>query len=274
MIPDVPDSLGELDQWILWSAEFVGGKSEAQKIPYSPRTQRRASTINPRDWSSFSHCVAVWQRCPWEYSGLDFVFSRADPFCGVDLDDCLDDAKNPKPWARPILERFSDTYMEVSPSGCGIKIWCKATLGKAMVEAVSDGSIEIYSWGRYFTVTGERWRGAPLEIEDHTADVAELVQRLTRPPNVTYESNRSYDTNGPNLARGTWPVNPAADGLIHKNDRHHFLVSLAGTLRRRHLLPEIIESCLLQVNQKMLEQPTPYTPQDIRKIVEDALEWR
>jgi len=61
MIPTVPDSLGELDQWILWSAEFVEGKSEAQKIPYSPRTQRRASTINPRDWSSFSHCASVWR---------------------------------------------------------------------------------------------------------------------------------------------------------------------------------------------------------------------
>jgi primase-polymerase (primpol)-like protein len=99
-IPTVPDSLGELDQWILWSAEFVEGKNEARKIPYSAQTRRKASTTNPRDWSSFSHCAAGWQRWPWEYSGLGFVFNPGDPFAGIDLDDCLDDVGNPKPWAR------------------------------------------------------------------------------------------------------------------------------------------------------------------------------
>jgi hypothetical protein len=267
-LPVVPDSLGELSQWILWSYEFVPDKDDAQKIPYSARTRRKASTTNPRDWSSFSYCASVWRAYPWNYSGLGFVFTKDDPFCGIDLDDCLDDAGNPKPWAQPIVERFANTYMEVSPGGRGIKIWAKAALEKAMVEPAGDGSIEMYSWGRYFCVTGRRWRNAALEIEGHQAAVQELFQRLARP------RTGSYDTNGTHPARGAWPVNPAADGLIHKNDRHHFLVSLAGTLRRRHVLPEIIESCLVQVNQKMLEQPTPYTPQDIRKIVEDAIQWQ
>jgi primase-polymerase (primpol)-like protein len=259
MIPTVPDSLSELDQWILWSAEFVEGKNEAQKIPYSARTRRKASTTNPRDWSSFSHCAAVWQRCPWEYSGLGFVFSPDDPFAGIDLDDCLDDAGNLKPWARTVLERFSDTYMEVSPSGCGIKIWCKATLGKAIVEAVSDGSIELYDRGRYFCVTGQAFRGAPLEIEDHQADVTELFQRLTR-SHVSYEANRH------------WSTNPQADGTIPDGRRHPFLVSLAGTLRRRHLLPDIIEATLHMVNREMCKPPK--RDDEISKIVKDALKWQ
>ena len=137
------------------------------------------------------------------------MFSPDDPFAGIDLDDCLDDAGNPKPWARTVLERFADTYMEISPSGCGIKIWCKATLGKAIVEAVSDGSIEMYDRGRYFCVTGQAFRGAPLEIEDHQADVTELVQRLAR-PHVSYETN------------GHWSANPQADGTIPDGRRHRF----------------------------------------------------
>jgi primase-polymerase (primpol)-like protein len=258
-LPVVPDSLSEIGQWILWAAEFVPGKDAAQKIPYSAQTRRRASTTNPRDWSSFSHCASVWRRCVWEYSGVGFVFSRADPYCGVDLDDCLDDAGNPKRWARPILERFADTYMEISPGGRGIKIWAKAALEKAVVEPAGDGSIEIYSWGRYFTVTGRRWRGAPFEIEDHQADVTEMVQRLAR-PHVSYETN------------GHWTANPQADGTIPDGRRHPFLVSLAGTLRRRHLLPNIIEATLHMVNREMCKPPKP--DQEISRIARDCLKWQ
>ena len=47
------------------------------------------------------------------YAGLGFVFSTEDAFAGIDLDDSLDEHGDLKDWARGIVERFSDTYMEI-----------------------------------------------------------------------------------------------------------------------------------------------------------------
>src|SRR5450755_1713925 len=52
---------------------------------------------------------------------LRFFTSR--PILGIDLDKCLDADGRLKPCAQPIMERFADSYAEISPSGRGIKIW-------------------------------------------------------------------------------------------------------------------------------------------------------
>jgi Primase C terminal 1 (PriCT-1) len=61
------------------------------------------------------------------YQGLGFVFSKSDPFTGIDLDRCLTADGQVKPWAQGIIERFADTYMEISPSGLGVKIWARGS---------------------------------------------------------------------------------------------------------------------------------------------------
>ena len=108
------------------------------------------------------------------------MFCEADPFCGIDLDNSLDAAGNVKGWARGIVERFADTYQEISPSGRGLKIFCKAKDGTDWVGcAIEDGGIEMYDRGRYFTVTGRNFRRGPDSVEDHQADVMTLYERLT-----------------------------------------------------------------------------------------------
>src|SRR5439155_18697623 len=135
-------------------------------------------------------------------------------------------------WARGIVERFSDTYMEISPSGKGLKIWARgsvpANLGGART---GDGQIEIYDHARYFAVTGRRFRGAPLEIEDHGADLQTLYARLTQ------------------RKKGQWKLQPLAGGRIPYGQQHNTLVSIAGTLRRRRICDEAIEACLQKVNE-------------------------
>jgi putative DNA primase/helicase len=167
MIPNlrVPDDLAERDQWVLWRHEDRDGRST--KVPYQVGG-RRASSTDPKTWASFEIAANEWRCASNRYAGLGFVFSSSDPFCGIDLDDALDPAGKPKPWAQALVERFCDTYMEISPSGSGVKIWVggnvPANLGGARV---GDGQIEIYDHARYFAVTGHAFRGAPLEIEDH-----------------------------------------------------------------------------------------------------------
>jgi primase-polymerase (primpol)-like protein len=250
----VPDDLAERDQWVLWGYQESEREGKPRKIPYSVRG-RRASTTDPQDWASFELALRALQANPHRYAGLGFVFSAQDPFTGIDLDDCLEESGNPKRWVQPVLERFADTYAEISPSGRGIKVWSKATLAKAVVAPAGDGKIEMYDRERYFSVTGDQWRGAPLEIEDHQSDVEALAEYLTR------SRNRS----------GTRAVNPDANFRIPEGQRHVYLVSLAGTMHNRGLPPNIIEATLLMVNAQMCQPPKPEW--EISKIARDSTSW-
>jgi hypothetical protein len=66
-------------------------------------------------------------------------------------------------------------------------------------------------------------------------------------------------------------VNPDAHSRIPEGQRHTFLVSLAGTMRKRGLLPNIIEATLLMVNAQMCQPPKP--EQEISKIARDSTSW-
>ncbi len=249
----VPDDLVELDSWVLWRYEVRGGKKT--KVPYAV-TGRKASSINPQDWSAFETVMNVWSRYPNGYSGIGFVFSKSDPFAGIDLDDAIQEAGELKQWAAGIVERFADTYMEISPSGRGLKIWIRGSLpdnvpGAKVAQA--DGGIEIYDRGRYFTVTGRVFRGAPLQIEDHSKDLLALYGHMT--------ADRKH----------AWPVQPQTDGRIPYGQQHNTLVSIAGTLRRRRVCDAAIEACLLAIAKHQCERPME--PDHISRIVRSTRGW-
>ena len=89
------------------------------------------------------------------------MFSADDPYCGIDLDNCLDAQGKLKAWAKPIVDKLKPVaYGEVSPSGKGIKFWTKARLPqlakhKVYLDKSTGEAIEAYDSGRYFTVTGK-----------------------------------------------------------------------------------------------------------------------
>lgn len=247
----VPDDLAERDQWVLWRYEERNGRST--KVPYQV-DGRRASSTDPKTWTSFEAVTNEWRRAPDRFSGAGFVFSPNDPFCGIDLDDSLDPSGNLKSWAQGIVERFGDTYMEISPSGTGLKVFVRGSLPANLGGAkVGDGQIEIYDHARYFAVTGLRFRNAPLEIEDHAADLGVLYGRLT--PHK----------------KGPWTLQPIRGGRIPFGQQHNTLVSIAGTLRRRRVCDEAIEACLQTVNTRQCERPGP--PEHIARIVRSSRRW-
>jgi len=84
---------------------------------------------------------------------------------GIDLDHILDPATGEvltdKPEAKEIIERFrtAGAYIERSPSGDGLHIWCKARAVKSG-KGTQNKWIELYdhSSPRYFTVTGKEYK--------------------------------------------------------------------------------------------------------------------
>jgi hypothetical protein len=77
-------------------------------------------------WRTFSE--ALWrptnpENPPTTYDGIGFVFCSADPYVGVDLDNCRDpEVGTVAEWAQKIIESFADSYVEASPSGTGVHI--------------------------------------------------------------------------------------------------------------------------------------------------------
>src|SRR5437773_1534793 len=104
-------------QWVVWRYELIN--SQQKKPLYSPHTHRRASSINPRTWATYAEAQIALNnnRSSHPYEGLGFVFSRDDPFCGIDLDHCRDPNTGiVEAWAQKIINIFS-SYTEISPSG-------------------------------------------------------------------------------------------------------------------------------------------------------------
>jgi primase-polymerase (primpol)-like protein len=246
----VPDDLVELDQWLLWRYEQRNNRRT--KVPYQV-SGKTADTTQPRTWTTFENAITTWNLDRRRYSGIGFVFSKQDNLVGIDLDDALDSRGHVKAWARGVVERFLDTYMEVSPSSRGLKIWTRGALPANLPGVpVGDGAIELYDHSRYFAVTGKLYRGAPLEVEDHHSDLQRLYRHLT--------SNSKR-----------WKVQPQEGGQIPHGQQHSTLVSLAGTLRARRVCDEAIEACLQLVNARQCQQPGP--PEHISRIVRSSRTW-
>jgi hypothetical protein len=239
----VPDSLAELKQWIVWRYEQRdGGKST--KVPYQINGCHASST-DPKTWCSWDEALKTWHENLSRWSGTGFVFSADDPFFGIDLDDCVEADGKLKPWALPIMERFFDSYAEISPSGRGIKLWGRGRLpGGGAAFPLGDGRVEIYDQARYFTVTGNHWAGQMFDIEEHQAALDWL---LALSPHGQKKVPFKLD-----------------EGKIPKGSQHDTLVSIAGTMRARGCEYPEIEAALLEINRSRLEEPAP--EENIKRI--------
>jgi putative DNA primase/helicase len=170
----VPDELKAHPHWVTWRLEKrTGNEEKFAKIPYNVKTGRRASSTDLNHWATFPQALAAVQKD----DGIGFVFAANDPYCGIDLDHCRDAGTGTiEPWALEIVKRLN-SYTEISPSGTGLHIFIKGNLPKDGKNR--KGQIEMYTQGRYFTVTGNQLQGTPATIETRQ-------EELTRWYNETF----------------------------------------------------------------------------------------
>jgi hypothetical protein len=164
-------NIQDLRQWLCWRIEDRDGKPT--KVPYSPLTGEKASTMDPETWASYSEAVEAYRE--HGYSGIGLVFSEDDPFCGVDVDGCMNpETGEIEGWAQEIIEEL-DSYTEVSPSGRGVHVLVRGELPPGRNR---KGRIEMYDQGRYFTVTGRHLAGTPRSIESRQEQLTSLARRV------------------------------------------------------------------------------------------------
>lgn len=122
--------LTELDHWVNWK-----GKN---KKPIGSINKVRLTFEQ-----------AIQNMLTGNADGIGFILTKDDPYVVIDLDKCIETGHLVTKVTQ-ILEKFKNTYQELSPSATGVHIWCKGTLPKA---GYRKGKVEIYASKRYMTVT-------------------------------------------------------------------------------------------------------------------------
>jgi putative DNA primase/helicase len=164
----VPAELTEYKQWVLWRRIEVNGRMA--KMPISPWSGKAAACDKPETWTTFRHACVALRRYTAE--GIGFVFTTADPFCGIDLDKCRAENGRIKDESLKLIHHL-DSYAEISPSGDGVHIIVKAKLGSS---GRRTAGLEVYASGRYFTMTGKHLDGTPESIEERQEQLDNLLK--------------------------------------------------------------------------------------------------
>jgi primase-polymerase (primpol)-like protein len=167
--PDaLPLAMVETDNWVA---------ADPDKIPYDPKTGRKASPTDPATWGALPQALAFARRRGW---AVGFVLTRKAGIVAVDLDKCRDPATGAiTVYAKSIVSRLP-TYTEPSISGTGLHLYALGTLPPG---GRKRGQVEMYNDARYVIVTGQPWAGCD-QLTDCTKAIAKL-HRETFPPDPT-----------------------------------------------------------------------------------------
>jgi hypothetical protein len=159
--------------WHPWDYTWNDKKKAWDKPPLSSKTGRPATGTfrAPGFLATFDEAIETMRRHGLAGIGLSLEHARLS---GADLDHCVTDSGSYTALAARVLA-LAETYAELSPSGEGIHILAKAA--DAPVIKRDDLGIELYSRGRYFTLTGNRVEDAPDEIREAPALIA-LLQKI------------------------------------------------------------------------------------------------
>jgi len=145
---NIPDELKNRQHWVTWGF-----------LLKNPPRQRTEGQI--KLWTKMPHCKVndssrwlSFQEATYKYKsgyadGIGYVFHKDDEIVGIDLDGVIEANGEIDELAQVILSK-ANTFTELSPSQTGLHLYIKAQIP----EGKRRGRIEMYSHGRFFTVTG------------------------------------------------------------------------------------------------------------------------
>ena len=165
MFSNIPYELQTYNQWVMW--KFVTlDNGKITKVPFQPNGLH-ANVMDSSTWTDFNTAINTKG-----FDGIGFVLTHNDPFCFIDLDDTTD--QNVLEQQRSIFQNFANTYAELSPSGKGLHIICKAVTE----QGCKRSDVELYSNARFMTMTGNIYNKKP--IIEYQANINTLYRALTK----------------------------------------------------------------------------------------------
>lgn len=174
----IPPELRALPRWVTWRAEGQPGEAP-RKVPHDAKAlSARASTTDPATWATFSEAQAAYlerEGEPDAFTGVGIVLD-GDGLAGVDIDHCVTDGK-PDPAALALLDSLGAAYVEVSPSGTGLRAFGYAERLERGAKGKANGlDVELYSTGRYLTMTGQTIKAGPIAPLRGFGELAERIR--------------------------------------------------------------------------------------------------
>ena len=170
---NMPRELRLLPKWVTWSAEGAPGE-KPRKVPYAPdRPNTRASSTDYTTWGTFTQAEASYLE--GDRTGVGIVLD-GDSLVGVDIDHCVLDG-TPDPAAIALLEKLGAGYIELSPSGTGLRAFGYADgLATGCKGKLNGLDVELYSTGRYLTLTGQTIKAGPIAPLGGFGELAEAIR--------------------------------------------------------------------------------------------------
>ncbi len=184
----IPEELKEIPQWAVYKTYWQPEKQKMGKAilkPYeviNPDEGKWAKSNDPSTWRDFESALGYAQKngC----AGVSFALTKESNITCIDLDKCADKNGRSTALARKILDLFPGTYTETSASGNGLHIFVRGDLtenGSYRNRAVtSDGEVEVYSAGRFISMTGNSVDGVKKISAPSDFAVDELQRMLGR----------------------------------------------------------------------------------------------
>lgn len=174
----IPQELKEMDIWCVWKYE-QRENGKPTKVPYNPMTGRKARSNVPADFCDFAAAV----NASGKYDGIGAGVFGDVAF--IDIDHCVENGM-PNAFATAIIAEM-DSPAEISPSGTGIRIACRAKnfeFGKTRyyINNAKLG-LEIYVGGatkKFVTFTGNSVHSAAFGERGERLK-AVLEQHMLRP---------------------------------------------------------------------------------------------
>ncbi len=243
VMPDnIPDELKRIPRWVCWRYRLKRGvkmpktRKDWTKVPYRC-DGRLADATNPATWCSFDDALAAYQGGRHGFDGIGIVLWEKDTdanglvLAGVDFDEVMKD-ESTKSIATARIKRLG-SYVEVSPSNMGLRVFL---LARPLPSGIVADSVELYTSGRYLTVTGQNnGRARPVRgcADAFAALAAEVkgVPLAPRSPTLTaalgapaavFQGMKSADDLGAGLGAGWFaglPPERMNDALRHAFDR-------------------------------------------------------
>jgi hypothetical protein len=170
----VPQELKLLSQWVTWKWGKVRDNGKREKKPYTPQIGKAADITNPATWGTYLQSLIAYSQ--GGYDGIGFVFN-GHSYTGIDLDNSLHTGELDT-WAREIISQFRGAYVEVSPSGSGVKLIVR---GNLKGDRHRTDSIEVYDNARFFTITGDAL-STSKELPDHQEELDAWYSRTFPAP--------------------------------------------------------------------------------------------
>ena len=183
---NIPEILRNTPQWILW------GYNNNEKIPVNPNNINTCASISdPTTWADYTTCCEMAAR---HSLFLGFVFTKNDNFVGIDIDNI--DKVSPEnkaaaqEWRERLMADEAQTYAELSPSGTGVHLIGYAPDHREMPGRKSSAlQIEMYSNGRFFTMTGNAIAG-----RNQITDVTDMVNNIQAALSRNRDRGGEYET--------------------------------------------------------------------------------